>query len=236
MHRRFFWLAVAALPCALLYGCKADKDEADETPKPEPKPAEPHKAFKVNDIRLDNAHRISEKVFAGAQPDGEPAFKALKELGIKTVISVDGATPDIETAHKYGLKYVHLPFGYDGIPPEREKEIAKAIKDLPGPIYVHCHHGMHRGPAAAAVGCVLSGQITTDEALEDLKVFGTGANYHGLWAAARDAKPMDEKELKKLKVDFKEVAPIPPLADAMVQYDELVDRLKTCKAVGWKTP
>lgn len=232
MLRVLFWLAVAVLPCALLYGCKGDKEEAAE----EPKPAEAHKAIKVNDIRLDNAHRISAKVYSGAQPEGEAAFKALQELGIKTVISVDGATPNLEAAHKYGLKYVHLPIGYDGIPPERAMEIAKAIKDLPGPIYVHCHHGKHRGPAAAAVGCVLAGQITTDEALADMKVFGTGENYQGLWAAAREAKPIDPKELKKLKVDFKEVAPIPPLADAMVHLDDLSENLKLCKAAGWKTP
>ena len=33
--------------------------------------------------------------------------------------------------------------------------IAGAVAALPGPVFVHCHHGMHRGPAAAAV-CAMS--------------------------------------------------------------------------------
>ena len=31
------------------------------------------------------------------------------------------------------------------------RHLARAARTLPGPIFVHCHHGMHRGPAAAAV-------------------------------------------------------------------------------------
>ena len=42
---------------------------------------------------LPNAYRVHEKVISGGQPDGERAFKELADLGVKTVVSVDGARP-----------------------------------------------------------------------------------------------------------------------------------------------
>ena len=73
---------------------------------------------------------------------------------MQTVISVDGAKPDLEAARKHGLRYVHLPHGYDGVPAPRGDELAIALRTLEGPIYVHCHHGKHRSPAAAGVAWV----------------------------------------------------------------------------------
>jgi protein tyrosine phosphatase (PTP) superfamily phosphohydrolase (DUF442 family) len=100
---------------------------------------------------VENAYRLSPRLYSGGEPRGEQAFAALKSLGIKTAISVDGATPDAETARRYGIRYVHLPVGYDGISREQAVRIIKAARTLPGPVFVHCHHGKHRGPAAVAV-------------------------------------------------------------------------------------
>lgn len=193
-------------------------------------------AVPVQDARLENAHRLTDKVLTGAEPHGEQAFQALKDLGVQTVISVDGATPDVETARKFGLRYVHLPIGYDGVPVERGKELAKAITELDGPIYIHCHHGKHRGPAAAVVACVVAQALNNDEAVAALKTLGTGENYLGLWQSARIAKPAGATELKKLKVEFRSISPIPPLAEAMVKVDETVELLSECKQAGWKQP
>src|SRR5262245_46397548 len=74
------------------------------------------KPEKINEPTLPNAFRLHTKVISGGQPDGELAFAKLKELGVKTIISVDGARPEVELAKKYGLRYVHLPHGYDGVP------------------------------------------------------------------------------------------------------------------------
>ena len=103
---------------------------------------------------IENGHIVTEKVISGAQPEGDESFKALKALGVKTIVSVDGSAPDVATAKKFGLTYVHLPVTYSGIKPEEGKAIAKALEELPGPIYLHCHHGKHRSAAAVAVACV----------------------------------------------------------------------------------
>ena len=89
---------------------------------------------------LPNAYRLHERVISGGLPNGEAAFRELRDLGVKTIISVDGAQPDVAGARKYGLRYVHLPHGYDGISRTRQRELAKAVRDLPGPAYIHCHH------------------------------------------------------------------------------------------------
>ncbi|HVR84282.1 MAG TPA: hypothetical protein VMU54_08225, partial [Planctomycetota bacterium] len=140
---------------------------------------------------LENAYWLTDKVLSGAQPEGDAAFEELSALGVKTLISVDGAKPDVDTARKHGLRYVHLPIGYDGVPSERALQLAKAIEELDGPIYMHCHHGQHRGPAAAVVACVVAGRMDTTRAVETLRTLGTGPQYVGLWDSAREARKAD---------------------------------------------
>lgn len=185
---------------------------------------------------LENAYIVTSKVISGAQPEGDAGFKALADLGIKTIISVDGATPDVAGATKYGMRYVHLPIGYDGVSDEDGMAIAKAIDELPGPIYLHCHHGKHRSAAAVAVACVMNGSLKPEQAESVLRTFGTGVNYKGLWTAARDARPVDPKLLDTLNVNYVEVAKIPALADVMVHIDQHWDNLKSIQKNGWKTP
>lgn len=185
---------------------------------------------------LPNAHMVTDKVISGAQPEGDAAFKSLAEMGIKTIISVDGAKPDVAAARKYGMRYVHLPFGYDGVPADQGKAIAKAIDQLPGPIYLHCHHGKHRSAAAVAVACVMDGTLKPEQAESVLKTFGTGANYKGLWKSALDARPMNPAELKAVNVEFVEVAKISDLAELMVSTDEHFDHLKEIQKAGWTAP
>jgi protein tyrosine phosphatase (PTP) superfamily phosphohydrolase (DUF442 family) len=185
---------------------------------------------------LENACWLTDTVLSGAQPEGDAAFRELAALGVRTVISVDGVTPDAEAARRHGLRTVHLPIGYDGVPVERARELAKAIVELPGPIYIHCHHGLHRSPAAAAVACVVAGRLNNDQAVAAMRTLGTGSQYRGLWDSAREARPMEIDALRRLPVTFREAAPIPPLAEAMVGLDDVFDRLQLCSKAGWKKP
>jgi protein tyrosine phosphatase (PTP) superfamily phosphohydrolase (DUF442 family) len=185
---------------------------------------------------LINAHVVTAKLISGAQPEGEDSFRALKEMGVKTIISVDGTQPDVETARKFGLRYVHLPITYSTVTPAEGRAIAKAIEELPGLIYLHCHHGKHRSAAATAVACVYNGTLPPERAEEVLRTFGTGANYIGLWKAARDARPLAPEELRDVHVRYVERAQIPKFAEAMVEIDNTLDRLKAIERSGWRTP
>lgn len=190
----------------------------------------------IPDEHLHNVHRVTPKIVSGSQPDTEAAFKKLGDLGVKTIISVDGAKPHVDLAARYGMRYVHLPIGYDGVQAEQGKALAKAMHELPGPIYVHCHHGKHRSAAAVAVACVLNGSLPPSHAERVLQTFGTGENYKGLWQAARDARPLTLRALRAITVKYVPVAEIGPLTDAMVQIDHRWEHLKALQAAGWNAP
>ena len=195
-----------------------------------------HYPVKLNALHLPNAVQVHAKVISGGQPDGEAAFQELHRLGVKTVISVDGAAPDLELAWKYGLRYVHLPHGYDGISEQRAKELAKAVRDLEGPIYIHCHHGKHRSLAAAAAACVSAGLIDPSVAATILKIAGTNPNYRGLYQSAEVARKLDQAVLDAITIDFPEIATLPAMAEAMVHLEHTQDRLKQIAAAELKLP
>src|SRR5712671_3647977 len=58
---------------------------------------------------LENAFALGANIFSGGSPQGDAAFQALEKLGVKTIITVDGAQPDVEGAHARGIRYIHLP-------------------------------------------------------------------------------------------------------------------------------
>jgi protein tyrosine phosphatase (PTP) superfamily phosphohydrolase (DUF442 family) len=177
---------------------------------------------------------LSPDVARGGQPKSEAAFRELRDAGITTIISVDGAKPDVETARKYGLRYVHIPFGYDGVPRELELELVRTVRELDGPFFVHCHHGKHRGPAGAVIAQMGLGGMTNAEAVAELKAAGTAPKYSGLYGAAMVFTVPDEHELAGCTFDFPESAEIPPFAEAMAVVDRRFDNLKLVQQAGWK--
>lgn len=191
---------------------------------------------KLKSAHLPNAIQIHAKVISGGQPVGGEAFQELEDLGIKTIISVDGATPALELARKHGLKSVHLPHSYDGIPEQRGHELAKVVRDFEGTIYIHCHHGKHRSPAAAALACVAAGLIEPSMSSTILKLAGTNPNYRGLYESAQSAKKLDAAVLDALNADFPESAELTPMAEAMVHLEHTFDSVKLMAANGWKSP
>lgn len=184
---------------------------------------------------LQNTFRVNDRIISGSQPDTDIAFAALKQMGIKTIISVDGSKPDVAGAHKAGLHYVHLPFGYDGVPSNRVAELAKVIQIEPGPFYVHCHHGQHRGPTAVAVMCEADAGWTPEQAVVWLREAGTSDDYPGLYRSAREFRPPTKAELNAA-TNFPELAQSSSLVDTMVAIDEHFSWLKQSKKAGWKTP
>ena len=227
------------LSCGLLAVVAAAPPRDNENPSAAKEtattaPAKPFESVETKDLH--NAYRVTDKVLSGAAPENEQAFKDLKALGVATIVSVDGAKPDVETAKRYGLRYVHLPIGYDDVEEAEGKHIAKALHELPGPIYIHCHHGKHRSAAAVAVACVLNGSLKPEQAESVLRTFGTGKNYLGLWDSARKAKPLDADALEEIKVDYVEQAQVTALAGRMVELDHTWEHLKSIQKNDWKAP
>jgi len=183
---------------------------------------------------VDNVLQVTPNVVSGSQPHGEEGFKTLKELGIDVIVSVDGATPDVENARKYGMRYVHVPIGYDGISDKAQATLKRVMKDFgQDRIFFHCHHGKHRGPAAAAVACYESGDLSQNQALDFMRSAGTSSDYGGLWKEITEFKPIPITTQLPMLV---EVAEVESIAAAMAKIDRIYDQLVLCEKAEWKAP
>lgn len=198
--------------------------------------AVPHRAPEPAESSIHNLVEWADGVLSGAAPEGEPSFQRLRELGVVTVISVDGGRPPVEIAERYGMRYVHIPIRYNGIDPEDREALAAALRDLPRPIYIHCHHGKHRGPAATALALTLLGELTAEEAVEGMKTAGTAPSYPGLYRCVSESSALPEGAIAVRGQDLPAVAPVEGFVDAMVTMELTHDHLKSIQAAGWTTP
>ncbi|MBX3402372.1 MAG: cytochrome c [Phycisphaeraceae bacterium] len=187
---------------------------------------------------LHNVLRVTDRMYSGNSPESDAAFAELQALGVKTIISVDGARPLVDRAAAYGIRYVHLPVGYDGIDTEKQVLLAKAYRDLPGPVYIHCHHGKHRGPAAAASAAVIVGDMTPHDGIAFLKAAKTSPNYPGLYECVSSISPEYRSFLEQVPPadQFPSVATVSGLVDNMVGIDFCFVNLEHVKKAGWQVP
>jgi protein tyrosine phosphatase (PTP) superfamily phosphohydrolase (DUF442 family) len=190
-------------------------------------------------VRMPGLHNVvsyAPGLMSGGVPEGEEGFQTLAALGIKTIVSVDGAKPDLTAAEQHGIRYVHLPISYDTVTPERQEQLAQAITSLDGPIYLHCHHGKHRSAAAMGSAVVLAGKLTPEQACERMHVSGTAPEYEGLWKAVRQARPLDAAELHADPASFPSFSVVTGMVATMAEIDMVYDLVKQSKAAGWKAP
>lgn len=187
---------------------------------------------------VENVVAYVPRVYSGSVPHGAEGFETLKSWGVKTVISVDGAAPDAEAARKAGLRYVHLPIGYDGMEEERTLEIARALQlaQERGAVYMHCHHGKHRSAGAAGAAAVTLGLSTPEEATARMKVSGTSPSYPGLYGCVALATPVSAARLSALSSEFPEVWEPQGLVKSMVEIGHAFDHLKEIRKAGWRVP
>jgi protein tyrosine phosphatase (PTP) superfamily phosphohydrolase (DUF442 family) len=184
---------------------------------------------------LHNVYRLSDNIVSGSEPHGEEAIRKIAEMGVKTILSVDGKVPDQATAAKYGLKYVHVPIQYAGIEEGELARIAKTFREQEGPFYVHCFHGKHRGPAGAAVGRLVLDGAPRDQALAEMRQWcGTSEKYEGLYEViASGAMPTGETTTG-LEWDFPSAQPLGGFRQAMVEVTRVFDHLKPLYKLKWE--
>lgn len=181
-----------------------------------------------------NAFRLSPRLISGSAPKVADAFGALAKIGIKTIVSVDGIKPEVEEAARHSIRYIHLPIGYNGFSESRAAELAKAVESAEGPVFLHCHHGRHRAPAAAAAVCRALDGWTPDDATAFLKTAGTSPDFAGLYRDARGVRVPTDKERAAMPARFPAISTTLPMVDRMVAIDERFDTLQTLRAAGWK--
>ena len=178
-------------------------------------------------------------IWSGGRPVGDAAFDALAHAGVEVIISVDGAKTDMDRAEARGMRYVHVPIGYHGLSDEQQLLVAKALRDAEGPVYIHCHHGKHRGPAAAAAALVRLGQLTPENAETWMARVGTSPKYSGLYTSVREATPATDEAITA-SGELVAQSKVNDMASAMVELETRLDHLIACQtagdASGWPAP
>jgi protein tyrosine phosphatase (PTP) superfamily phosphohydrolase (DUF442 family) len=185
---------------------------------------------------LHNVVTYAHDAICGGVPEGEEGLRTLAAMGVRTIVSVDGAAPDVAMAERLGMRYVHLPISYDTVPAARQQQLAQALASLPGPLYMHCHHGKHRSAAALGTAVVLAGKLTPDQAQARMQVSGTAKDYRGLWQAVRDAKPIPASALQADPASFPSLSQVSGLVATMAEIDLVFDLVKQAQKAGWKAP
>ena len=105
------WGSLAALALVVTVGLNGCGSPAERTVKPSSERGTVETLQEVTydefggPVGLPRHYRWSDLVGQGAEPAGDEAFRNLRALGYRTVLSVDGAIPDVETAESNGLRY-----------------------------------------------------------------------------------------------------------------------------------
>jgi len=176
--------------------------------------------------------------YSGSAPDDTSGFGSIAAMGVRTIISVDGAAPGVEEAKARGMRYIHLPIGYNGFDERRKLELTRATRDAmqDGPVYIHCHHGKHRSAGAAAAVAASLGWISPEEGVARMKVSGTAPNYSGLYACALESSVLSADVIDAIPAEFPEVSRPAGLVKSMVEIDEAFEHLKLIQKSGWNAP
>lgn len=173
---------------------------------------------------LDVFSKINNQLFCGSAPASEAHFMYLESVGINSIISVDGAKPNLALAEKYGLSYIHIPFGYDRVEVEQQLKLAKAYQNLPKPVFVHCHHGKHRAPVGSAIILRNHSNESPNELVGLIELLGASKHYTGLYRTIQDSKRLDKNDWSKSVL--REYESPSDLAEAMAGIDRLWDGVK----------
>lgn len=218
-------LSVTACCLALLAGCAGSPKAPEQATASEKQ---------LPSDGLENLYAFAPNIYSGGEPSGERGYATLEKLGVKTVICVDAMPPPAELARQHGIRVIHVPIGYDSVPERASTQIAKALTEIDGPVYLHCHHGKHRGPAALASGAVVAGIADRGRALEFMHQAGTADIYTGLWASVGSVEPADPAELYLVEPDLPERADIGGYPGVMASIDRAWDRVKIAQKNGWR--
>ncbi|MGD2017763.1 MAG: hypothetical protein PVJ89_06600 [Planctomycetota bacterium] len=184
---------------------------------------------------LQNVYRFSDRIITGSEPVDREALAQLEAWGVRTVLSVDGKAPDAEGAEELGMRYVHVPLQYKGITDDQIAQISKVFRELEAPFYVHCFHGRHRGPAAAAIGSVALDGLNRDRAIAEMRHWCTTAKkYEGLYLTVATARFPTAEETAAYDFDFTSARSFSGLREAMVTLTRSWDEVKLVRRNGWQ--
>lgn len=243
------WLCVGVLSMLLIGSCASDQSQQAGAAGESAARAEVSAGAPVQPPAIDaqqpadypglhNVVTYHAGFYSGGAPEGDAGFDTLNEMGVKTIISVDGAAPEVEYAHERGMRYIHLPIAYNGFDEQRRLELVRATRDAlkAGPVYIHCHHGKHRSAGAAGTIAASLGWASPKAMVARMKVSGTSPSYTGLYQCTADADVLTPKQINSVPADFPEVSRPQGFVKAMVEVSVVDEHLKAIEQAGWSVP
>ncbi len=176
---------------------------------------------------MHNVFKLSDHIISGSEPEGELAFAHLAEMGVKTILSVDGKKPDAALAAKHGMRYVHQPIEYRGFTDDELLALAKTYRECEAPFYTHCFHGKHRGPAAAAIGRLVLDGASREQAIAEMRQWcGTAQDYEGLYRDVAMKHMPDVEATHSYLFDFPAARSFGGFRESMIDVSRRHDALK----------
>ncbi|MEE2907908.1 MAG: hypothetical protein VX527_08760 [Planctomycetota bacterium] len=187
---------------------------------------------------LEHVVTFHDDLYSGAKPDGDMGMTSLAALGIRAIICVDGVAPDVEAARQHGIRTIHIPLKYSA--PTRmqilDLAVAFSTQREQGRVYVHCHHGMHRSSAAAALILRSLDLASTEELKQRMAIAGTSPHYHGLWDAVDQQTIIQRPDLAAHDTVLPSAVYPRGITAQMTALDEALDRLRLVKDAHWNVP
>jgi protein tyrosine/serine phosphatase len=134
---------------------------------------------------LPNFHRVSDKLYCGAQPLGGGAAK-LAELGMKTIVNLRGeddvSLEEQNEAKTAGLRYFGVALPGLGAPSDEQVASVMRIIDNPEnqPVFIHCKRGSDRTGTIAAIYRISHEGWTAERAIAEAKLHGMSWTEFGM--------------------------------------------------------
>ena len=186
-------LAVPLLSFALLAACCGG-----ETAPPVASPgvaatAKPAFATRLPDLPIENAAKMGDGVYRGAQPDAA-GLKALKEEGVRTVVNLRSHHSETRSVEALGLVAVEIPMeaALESEPPtdaELKRFFEVVLDPAKRPVFFHCAKGKDRTGTMAAVYRIEIDGWSNEDAVAEMQHFGYHEYYKDLVAFVRAYRP-----------------------------------------------
>lgn len=131
------------------------------------------------DLKLfKNLYQINDSIFRSEQPS-KKGFKALEEVGVKTILNFRRLRNDNAKARDTDLELIHIPLQTKKIEEVDIIMALKAINDAQKPVLIHCWHGSDRTGVVIAAYRIIFENWSKEDAITEFrkKEFG----YHENW-------------------------------------------------------
>jgi protein tyrosine phosphatase (PTP) superfamily phosphohydrolase (DUF442 family) len=122
--------------------------------------------------------QVDDRLYRGGQP-GADGFRALRELGVRTVVSLRNETSERELVESLGMSYVHLPvtlrpLGMSGtVSPDAIARFFEIVDDpASGIVFVHCRHGKDRTGLFVSLYRIARHRWSVDDAYAEARRIG----------------------------------------------------------------